>query len=172
MPVLYAPIAPPAAGKSFFVDGLVAKGLLPASAVICPDALREIVTGDRADQSANRQVFEIAHAMARIRLSYRHDVFFDATNLSAQARLDLQHTARKSGADLVWITFPAVTRVGCNSRNVARPNPVPDDVMMRMFRLYEEVDWAALPGIVALPATVEAMLESASVRRATVEGMK
>lgn len=174
MPILFAPIAPPAAGKSFFVNGVIAAGHLPSAAVISPDRLREILTGNQADQSANRQVFEMAHAMVRSRLAHGFDVFFDATNLTARGRDELVAIAGDQvvPADIVWIMFSSATRIGCTARNEVRANPVPPEAMARMFKLYEELDWDALPGRVMDPANAEALMEtSASTRRATMEGM-
>lgn len=178
MTFLIAPIAPPAAGKSYLVRGLVADGLLPESAVICPDHIREVLTGNWADQSANRQVFEMAHSMLRSRLGHGFDAYMDATNLLPSGREELREIAASTSAMILWVRLPATVQ-GCLARNAGRAREVPVEPMRVMCERYAQVDWLDLGGqsteVLVDPSSLNRILAAqksrASTSGATVRSM-
>lgn len=129
---LFIPIGIPGCGKSYFGRGL-------GVPVISTDAIRQILTGDENNQDRNGEVFKRFHAELYRYLSNGHNVFADATNLTASSRKDLRETA-----DLVRKLRPVQTHVflfknpgQALARNRARERVVPENVMLNMLEKYE-----------------------------------
>ena len=131
---LYLPIGPPASGKSFLVNQTIEAGVITRDAVICPDDLRRIMTGDHASQDANVGVFTIVEIIAKARLCRGLDVWVDATNLVG--RETFLRIAKEHSQPVVRILMTTTDWV-CLQRNDARNKPVPNDVMLRML-----AEWA------------------------------
>lgn len=138
---LFLPIGPPASGKSVLVADATLHRIrsgdpeawnLEHHAIIEPDSLRERLTGDRGDQTANESVFQIAHTTAAERLSRGLDVWVDATNLVPGHRWPFEEAASLLGQPILRILMSAEEGT-CVARNAARKSPVPDAVMETMF---------------------------------------
>lgn len=105
-------VGPSGAGKTTFVDKYTAlAGLTPPGmthnplhvsnfsrgdypiTIVRPDDIRGELTGDRANQSQNKQVFDIAHLRTAAALAVGDHVIFDATNLRESSRVYLVNFA-------------------------------------------------------------------------------
>ena len=133
------------AGKST----LAARLFEPAD-VVSSDALREVLTGDAADQRATRVAFSILHREVRSRLAAGRLVVVDATNVERHARLGLVRIARAAGAPAIAIVL-AGDGDATRARNAAREERVvPADVVDRHL--------AAIARLGADPPAIEAVL--------------
>lgn len=134
----------PASGKSTYVDTWVeeldenGRGHV----VIRPDDIREELTGDASDQSANDEVFGVAHM--RLRQSLRSSapiVFFDATNVRPFARQNILDIVEECNlADGVKVS-PVLVVMNINledakRRNRTRDRVVPDHAIERMYEQF------------------------------------
>jgi predicted kinase len=139
---LYLPVGPPGCGKSTLCEWAIDNEVFTRDAVVSPDELRLWLTGDRTKQHRNRQVFEIAHLVAQIRLEEQQDVWFDATNIFTSEMADF---AFLRDIPTVMILFDTPEDV-LWERNGIRDHPVPDKVMQRMisrFNIWKSVNTEA-----------------------------
>ena len=129
----------PGSGKSTYVSSWAEQmrdnGQEPI--IICPDDIREELTGDAGDQSANAEVFELAHQ--RLTQSLRSDssvIFFDATNVKKFARRGILDIVRHANVGEKKV-FPMLVVINenlgqCKLRNTTRERVVPEQAMDRM----------------------------------------
>ena len=73
--------------------------------IICPDDIREELTGDISDQSQNEKVWNICHSRIKFNLQNGNDVYLSATNLSKDKLKYLFSLAKKSGAEIEAVVF-------------------------------------------------------------------
>ena len=85
---LHIMVGPSGGGKSTYVETF--RWTAPAGAIISSDALREEITGDFRDQSANDQMWATLHAMVKARIEGGLMTVVDATNLHAADRRKLR----------------------------------------------------------------------------------
>lgn len=122
--MIYLPIGIPGCGKSTF-------GALhfKPSEIVNPDSIREMLTDDMTNQTRNREVFEIAHKIVEVREGLGLDTYFDATNVQPE---------RWPKGEIRTILFTTPYNE-CDRRNRTRSRVVPDHVMERMFKNYEDL---------------------------------
>lgn len=128
----------PGSGKS-----TIAKQLqeIYGATIVCPDTIREELTGDINDQSRNTEVFRTAENQIYDAVSHNKDVIYDATNIHRYARMNLIQKIRKSLSRHVnpiidcIIVAPDIDEV--RDRNLKRDRTVPDDVIDRMLSHWE-----------------------------------
>lgn len=120
----------PGSGKSTVVKQVAATY---SAVVICPDDIREELTGSAADQSRNKQVFDLAHSRLADALRGDGIVVFDATNVKRFARQNLLDISEKSGATTALLVMDTPFDL-CMERNKNRDRVVPDDAMHRMHK--------------------------------------
>lgn len=104
--------------------------------VVSLDDLREDLTGNAADQSANGQVRQAAQDQLRAALAAHRNVVWDATNL----RRDFRRVPIGLGRDYGAFTTLAVldeSPSACRKRNRERSRSVPDYVIDRQFERAE-----------------------------------
>lgn len=147
MSILYLPVGPPGAGKSHLVLGMVTFGKLDPRAVICPDDLRAVCTGSRANQHENTTVFSVARRLVSARLRNNLDVWLDATNLRREWVQEYLTMAQNYNSTPVWVILD-VDEALCRKRNEARGEPVPDEIMDKMFEYYRALDLTGLGRVV------------------------
>ena len=123
----------PGSGKSTYV-----REHYPSTLVVCPDDIREELTGDAADQSRNNEVFALAHERLEAAVSVNLDVVFDATNIKEFARRNILDVCRKHGADTHLIVMMTDFET-CSKRNSERDRVVPLHAMQRMDKEFCEV---------------------------------
>lgn len=79
-------VGPSGAGKSTWLTSQTAKTSFTQS-IISSDNIREMLCGDFRDQSANAEVFETMHEIAKLRLKRGLPVILDATHLKNADRI-------------------------------------------------------------------------------------
>ncbi len=99
---------------------------------ICPDDIREEMTGDAADQSKNREVWNEAYARTSRALSEGKTIVFDATFVKGHERRDFISFVRKHGATKVQGVYAAVPLEIAGQRNRQRERVVPESTMQKM----------------------------------------
>jgi predicted kinase len=99
--------------------------------VLSSDAVRELLTGDAEDQSANRLVFPMLRNLlaARVKVGMEATIL-DATSLTPKERRSWVRTAEALGCEAEAVFFDTPLAL-CKSRNAARSRVVPEDVMDR-----------------------------------------
>jgi predicted kinase len=139
----------PGSGKSTWLEPYGAR-------VLSSDAVREELTGDARDQSANARVFAMLRARLDERLRSGEELtYIDATNLVRRDRKPFLRMARQAGAcvEAVWFDTPLAV---CLERNAARERQVPAHVIELMAaRLVPpslEEGFDAVQRIAAMPA--------------------
>lgn len=140
MPVLVIPdpslvvlIGAAGAGKS-----TLAARLFGADEILSSDALREVVSGDAADQSASAVAFRILHRTLERRLAAGHLTVIDATNVQRAHRRELLERARRAATPAVAVVLdidPALSR----ARNAGRSRVVDPAVVERQARAVHSV---------------------------------
>lgn len=158
--VLYLPVGPPGSGKSSLAMTLRHRGVFDHHAVVSPDYFREALTGKRADQSVNAQVFEICNKIVRARLVRDLPVYYDATNLLPEWREPVVRTAETVGSRVVTF-FLKVDPDTCRYLNQHYDREeigavVPDGVMDMMLEQYATITPESLPGTII---TIDGILD-------------
>jgi len=126
---IYATIGAPASGKSTFINNYSKQnGLI----VVCPDTIRERLTGSESNQYKNAEVFLVAAQELCVELKAGRDVCFDATNTTDKNRKIVYKLAEITGSKIVWHVFkrPLETLL---KQNQQRSRKVPDDVIKRFY---------------------------------------
>lgn len=126
----------PGSGKSTYVTRYESKNT--NTAIVCPDDIREELTGNVNDQSHNTEVFEIAYKRIKEFLEADLDVIFDATNLNRKRRISLLKTLPKDTLKIAVVFAVAFSL--CKEQNEQRSRVVPYDVMDRMYKNFQ-VPW-------------------------------
>jgi protein phosphatase len=116
-PSLVVLIGPAGSGKSTF-----AAAHFGPEEILSSDALRAVVSGSEADQSATRPAFSILHRQLDSRLRKRRLTVVDATNVQPGARRELLRRARANRLPSIAIVFdlPPATVLERNRRRRAR----------------------------------------------------
>lgn len=132
-PRLILPVAPPAAGKSYTARKLVDKEILYPEDVVEPDYYRELLTGDRTNQTVNRTVFEIVNSIVISRLRHGFDVYLDATNLNSGHRVEMLDKVKTIDGIQIIVLVSDLSKDILDEQNLNRPYPVPQKVLKRMW---------------------------------------
>ena len=103
-------------------------------AYICPDDIREELTGNFADQSKNREVW--IEAKKRMAEKFREGkaVVFDATFANPEQRKEFLSFARENGSEKIEGIFLDVPLELAKERNRNREESVPEYVLERMAK--------------------------------------
>lgn len=99
-------IGPSGAGKSTFLEKnffFLADPAYPRSALISSDALRQEMTGDFRDQSANDAVFNAYHLLVKARLDSGLNVIADSTHLYAKVRKSVRDLGSSNTDIHYWV---------------------------------------------------------------------
>ena len=133
-PTLFVMIGLPGSGKS-----TVAKKLAKQkdAEVVCPDDIREEMTGDPSDQSCNSAVWEEVYVRIGMAIQAGRNVILDATAVRARDRETAVISAGMYGADVCGVYVRTPVNV-CKKRNARRERVVPDHVIDRMARLLRD----------------------------------
>ena len=99
-PSLVVLIGAAGSGKS-----TLAKRLFPPDEILSSDALRAVVSGNEADQSASRAAFRILHRTLDRRLARGEMTVVDATNTRPEPRRPLLERARAAGISAVALVL-------------------------------------------------------------------
>lgn len=90
--VSLAGLIPPGLHSNPFYVSNLARGEYPIW-IVSPGDIRKELTGDRANQQCNKQVFKLAHMRVAEGLASGNHIIFDATNLLESARAMLASLA-------------------------------------------------------------------------------
>jgi predicted kinase len=111
-------------------------GIIENDAIVSPDRYREILTGNRANQTVNGPVFKIVDEIVDQRIQHGLDVYLDATNLNAKLRDKMLERLIKVSADFslgITILVSDASVQLLRERNKDRMFPVPDEVFERFY---------------------------------------
>jgi protein phosphatase len=112
----------------------LAARLFPAESILSSDALRGVVAGDPADQSATRTAFSILHRQLARRMRAGRSTVVDATNVTAFARRALVRRATEHGVPAVAIVLDLADALVL-ARNATRPGRiVPEPAVRHQLR--------------------------------------
>jgi predicted kinase len=131
-PRFYVMVGIPGSGKSTY-----ARRHLSQAYRISLDDIRMMMTGQDYDPVAERAVVVAGHAMryalARWAGKNRHDLLFDATDVTRQRRAPMIATANRFGFKPIAVYLVCPLEVALR-RNAERDRQVPDDVIARFQR--------------------------------------
>jgi len=96
------------------------------------DKIREEISGDRANQSINQEVFELLHKRVKEDLKAGKNVVYDACNINWKRRKSFL-SELKVDCEKVCI-FLATPHKDCVELNNSREKPIPTDVITRMYK--------------------------------------
>jgi len=128
----------PGSGKSTFLEKIKDQFLI--FGYICPDQIREELTGNVSDQSKNKEVWELAYSRLEKLLMDNNNitVLFDATQADKKQRIDCIQKCKNFGADYIEGIYFNVSLEIAKQRNSERERRVPEFVLERMLKLLEE----------------------------------
>ncbi len=129
---LYLPVGVPGSGKSTWVARHAAGARL-----ISMDDMRARLTGSRADQSRNAEVYRICRRQLAGALRAGETVVWDAQSHTWSARQGLLALARETGAYVIIVYFDVPLAVAL-ARNAGRAPVVPEEVIARSYRDLQE----------------------------------
>ena len=125
----YIMIGMPASGKSSLAHRMVRNW--PNHVEVNLDYCRSIINGNQDDQGNIQLVLELRELLLKAAIANNKHVIISDTNLAPGFRETLIHQLRYLGfktiIKIVMTTLPEV----CMERNNSRPNPVPEDIMLR-----------------------------------------
>jgi predicted kinase len=99
---------------------------------ICPDDIRFELTGDSADQTKNKEVWELAHKRAEEALGRNRSIVFDATFTVGPQRRDFIQKLKTWGANKISGIYLDTGLEIAKQRNNERERKVPEFVLDRM----------------------------------------
>lgn len=105
---------------------------------ICPDNIREELTGNAADQTRNPEVWQIAYERLAEQLGSGQTVVFDSTLTDPERRTQFIDLARQNGAEKIYAVHADVPLETAKERNVARERVVPEHVLDMMDKNLED----------------------------------
>jgi predicted kinase len=128
----------PASGKSSFARSIVQSYSSPVK-VVCPDLIRVELYADRC-LSENQFQGDWQEIYNQIKVQFQQSyqaqksVIYDATNCKIQYRQEIISLCKNIGFNLVtgiWLNVPLWI---CLQRNERRLHPVPESVILDMYR--------------------------------------
>ena len=119
----------PGSGKSTGIRKVIEK---TKAVVICPDDIREEVTGDAGDQSKNEKVWKIAYARLHKSLKQGKSVVFDATSVNPKSRAPLIKVGKQYDCEIVALVFPVTLRTAIERQSL-RNRKVPSDIIKKFY---------------------------------------
>lgn len=129
MSKLIVGIGIPGSGKTSILKKFAAEH---GYAYICPDDIREELTGNASDQSRNAEVWGKARKKLQEFLKQDLIIVFDATFANQDQRKDFLAFARENGAEKIQGVHVSVPLEIAKERNQGRIRQVPERVLERM----------------------------------------
>lgn len=105
---------------------------------ICPDNIRQELTGNAADQSKNREVWEEAYQRTADALKKGESIVFDATFANEGQRKDFIKFTKDNGAEKVQGIYAEATLELAKERNRNRERIVPEHAIDRMYESFQQ----------------------------------
>jgi tRNA uridine 5-carbamoylmethylation protein Kti12 len=135
----------PGSGKTTFAEKWFG-GLNDETAILSSDAIREELWPEdphsHQSKSDHNEVFSLMRLRTLRALNNNHDVVYDATNVSKKERTDLLNELKsKSLEPFESVAYVFETNVPtCIERQSNRNRKVPEEVILRMAKRFEEPD--------------------------------
>lgn len=129
---LYLPVGVPGSGKSTWITTKAR----PAR-MVSMDVARERLTGTRADQSRNREIYHICRRELAQALRAGESVAWDAQSHTWSARQGLLALARETHAYVIIVYFDLPLAVALE-RNTRRELMVPEETIRRSYQDLQE----------------------------------
>lgn len=166
MPKVVMGIGLPGSGKSTVLKRFAEKYNYQ---YVCPDDIREQLTGDAANQDVNQQVWDLARERTAIALREGATVVFDATFAKPEYRKQFLKFAREHGAGRIQGIFFDPPYEVAQARNLGRERQVPEYAMRSMEKNLTQFPPELTDGLDAL-FILDKDLELKRVRMAGKEG--
>lgn len=126
---------PSGSGKSTYLKN----NPVDNSVVICPDDYRHALLGTYFYKQAEDFIWSIVKLNVRVMAStQKYHVFLDATSLNSYSRKQWVLLAKELEIDCNCVVFH-IDKETCKVRNAQRERQVPEDVIDRQFRDFEDV---------------------------------
>lgn len=134
---LFLICAPSGSGKSTYAEILLLSCVQDIR-IICPDKMREELTGDMSDQSCNGFIFSelVPTRIGEARMEGEH-IILDATNTTRKGRKAIVRYAKELGYRVEAHVLRVPIEV-CQARNAARSRVIPSEVIERQFAQWQE----------------------------------
>lgn len=127
-------IGAPASGKSTWATKFCAEN---EYVYLNADSFRGILGKDDSDQSVNKEVFEHLEIFVEYLIKTRQNCCIDNMNTTRLNRCLWLESAKEGGFDAKAVVFQTPQEV-CVARNGARARKVPDFVIDRFFKRFEQ----------------------------------
>jgi len=119
----------PGSGKTTILKNFAEKNNY---AYVCPDDIRQEISGDVYDRSKNKEVWIEAKKRAAKEFNNGNVVVFDATFANSKERKEFLSSARDNGADKIEGIFVDIPIEIAKERNMNRERNVPELDIDRM----------------------------------------
>lgn len=128
-------VGPSGSGKSTYLKNNPVEN----SIVICPDDFRSALLGTYFYKPAEDFIWSIVKLNVKVMASMqKYHVFLDATSLNSYSRKQWILLAKELDIDCNCVVF-SIDKDVCKSRNAQRERQVPEEVIDRQFRDFEDV---------------------------------
>ncbi len=107
-------------------------------AYICPDDIRQELTGSASDQSKNREVWVEAYKRTEEGLLGGKSIVFDATFANPEQRKDFLSFVRQKGAEKIKRVYVDGDLEIAKERNSQRERVVPEHAIQRMHKSLQD----------------------------------
>lgn len=133
-PTLHIMCGPSYSGKSTVARWLHKN--IDRSLIICPDTIREELSGDAGNQKVSGRAFRLAYERTHLALRSGYDVIFDATSLHQYDREKLYEIAKEEQSNAA-VEFCVCDLAEAKERRKSRARVVSEDVVEHQFERFE-----------------------------------
>ena len=131
--ILIVLVGPPGAGKSTLAKEIADEFADYDFTIICPDSIREELTGNPNDQDHNVEVFSKVYSRLATYLEQGYNVVYDATNCRSTYRTKIVQIARNLAIKIICIVMTTPISE-CLEHNKNRDiRHVPENVIENMY---------------------------------------
>lgn len=132
-PYVVMPVGVPGSGKSTAMAALTESLSMVR---VCPDDIRERLTGDASDQTKNREVWQMTHQEVGEGLESGLSVIVDATHVNREQRIEAVEMYKGFGATAAIAVVFDIDVSTAKRRNANRQRVVPEHVIDRMHKSF------------------------------------
>lgn len=138
---------------------------------ICPDEIRQELSGDALDQSRMKEVWDIAYARVAEALAADQTVVFDSTFAKQQDRRNCIVFVRSKGAEIVEGLYIDTPLELTRERNTQRDRQVPGHALDRMHGYLQDAPPSTDDGFDAI-LTVDGQQDLNEIERLMADGIR
>lgn len=132
-PYVVMPVGVPGSGKS---TAMIALAESLSIVRVCPDDIRERLTGDASDQTKNKEVWQTTHQEVGESLESGLAVIVDATHVNREQRIEAVEMYKGFGATAAIAVVFDIDASTAKRRNANRDRVVPEHVIDRMHKSF------------------------------------